>query len=184
MKKIITLLCFAVIACTTYAQSLTQTVKGIVTDKISQKTITGVSVVVERTSLSAITDEDGSFQIQGVTVGRIRLTLTVVGYQPVTIPELLVTTGKEVVLEIAMEQKIASLDEVVVRGTRTKKGAVSNEFAGSSARSFTIEEVTRYAGGRNDPSKLVSNYAGVVSNNDSRNDIVVRATHPQVCSGG
>jgi len=178
MKKIITLLCFAIIACTTHAQSLTQTVKGIVTDKISQKTITGVSVVVEGTSLSAITDEDGSFQIQGVAVGRIRLTLTVVGYQPVTIPELLVTTGKEVVLEIAMEQKIASLDEVVVRGTRTKKGAVSNEFAGSSARSFTIEEVTRYAGGRNDPSKLVSNYAGVVSNNDSRNDIVVRGNSP------
>ncbi|HZG25980.1 MAG TPA: TonB-dependent receptor, partial [Chitinophagaceae bacterium] len=178
MKKFISLVFLAIITVATGAQNLTQTVKGIVTDKISQKPLAGVSVVVEGGSRSAITKDDGSFEISGVTVGRIRLTLSAISYQPATIPELLVTTGKEVVLEIAMEQKVGSLDEVVVRGSRTKKGAVSNEFAGSSARSFTIEEVTRYAGGRNDPSKLVSNYAGVVSNNDSRNDIVVRGNSP------
>jgi hypothetical protein len=83
-----------------------------------------------------------------------------------------------VLLEISLEQRISSLREVTVTGVKTKKGAVSNEFAGSSARSFVIEEVTRYAGGRNDPSKLVSNFAGVISNNDSRNDIVVRGNSP------
>jgi hypothetical protein len=178
MKKFITLVWLSLILASASAQDLTQTVKGIVTDKISQKPLTGVSVLVEGSNLSVITKEDGSFVIRGVAVGRIRLMFTAIGYQPATIPELLVTTGKEVVLEVGMEQKVASLDEVVVRGTRTKKGAVNNEFAGSSARSFTIEEVTRYAGGRNDPSKLVSNYAGVVSNNDSRNDIVVRGNSP------
>lgn len=172
------LIWLALVVDTASAQNLTQTVKGIVTDKISQKPLAGVSVLVEGSILSVITKEDGSFEMSGVAVGRIRITLTAIGYHPVNIPELLVTTGKEVVLEIGMEQKIASLNEVVVRGTRTKKGAVNNEFAGSSARSFTIEEVTRYAGGRNDPSKLVSNYAGVVSNNDSRNDVVVRGNSP------
>jgi hypothetical protein len=96
---------------------------------------------------------------------------------------VLVTTGKEVVLDISLEQNIASLDEVVVKGGKTKKGNVSNEYAGSSGRSFNIEEVTRYAGGRNDPSKLVSNFAGVISNNDSRNDIVVRGNSPLACCG-
>jgi hypothetical protein len=178
MKKSFTLLCFALMTLIASAQNLGQTVKGIVTDKISQKPLAGVSVVVESSNLSATTSDDGTFTIDGVTTGRIRLFLSAVGYQSITIPELLVTTGKEVVLEVSMEQQIGSLAEIVVRGTRTKKGSVSNEFAGSSARSFTIEEVTRYAGGRNDPSKLVSNYAGVVSNNDSRNDIVVRGNSP------
>jgi hypothetical protein len=178
MKKLFTLLYFAWIANIASAQNLTQTVKGIVTDKISQKPLAGVSVLVEEGNKSAVTGNEGLFEIRGVPVGRVRLTLSAVGYQPTTIPELLVTTGKEVSLEIALEERIATLKEVVVKGIKTKKGAVSNEFAGSSARSFTIEEVTRYAGGRNDPSKLVSNYAGVVSNNDSRNDIVVRGNSP------
>ena len=51
-------------------------------------------------------------------------------------------------------------------------------FSAGSARSFSPEDVTRYAGGRNDPSKLVSNYAGVAANSDARNDIVVRGNSP------
>jgi hypothetical protein len=178
MKKMFTLVCLALITLAAGAQNVTQTIKGIITDKISQKPLAGVTVLVESDNLSTVTTKEGTFEIYGVAVGRIRLTLSAVGYHPATIPELLVTTGKEVVLEISMEQKIGTLDEVIVRRTKTKKGAVSNEFAGSSARSFTIEEVTRYAGGRNDPSKLVSNYSGVVSNNDSRNDLVVRGNSP------
>ncbi len=41
-----------------------------------------------------------------------------------------------------------------------------------------MDEVTRYAGGRNDPARLASNFAGVSSTNDSRNDIVVRGNSP------
>jgi hypothetical protein len=178
MKKVIFLLCFACISLVSIAQTLTQIVKGTITDKISEKPLAGVTIKVEGTALSVISDTDGKFAITDVPVGRIRLNITTIGYQPASIPEVLVTTGKEVVLEIGLEQQIASLDEVIVRGTKTKKGAASNEFAGSSARSFSIDEVTRYAGGRNDPSKLVSNFAGVISNNDSRNDIVVRGNSP------
>ncbi len=178
MKNLLMLFWAVLSLFSTRAQSLTQTVKGAVSDKISQKPLAGVSIQIDGSKLSATTNAEGLFEIHGATVGRIRLLVSAVGYHSVTIPELLVTSGKEVVLEIAMEQKTASLDELVVRGTRTKKGAVSNEFAANSARSFTVDEVTRYAGGRNDPSKLVSNYAGVVSNNDSRNDIVVRGNSP------
>ncbi len=162
----------------TFAQNLSQTVKGTITDKISEKPLAGASVSVEGGSLSSTTDANGIFVLKDVPVGRIKINISFVGYQATSLPEILVTAGKEVVLDIAMEQNVSSLDEVVVRGSKTKKGNVSNEFAGSSARSFNIEEVTRYAGGRNDPSKLVSNFAGVISNNDSRNDIVVRGNSP------
>lgn len=160
------------------AQNLTQTVRGIITDKISEKPLAGASVNVEGSSLSSLTDANGVFILKRVPIGRIKINISYVGYQAASIPEVLVTTGKEVVLDIPLEQSIALLNEVVVSAGRTKKGNVSNEYAGSSARSFNIEEVTRYAGGRNDPSKLVSNFAGVISNNDSRNDIVVRGNSP------
>jgi hypothetical protein len=178
MKKFYIICVVLSMAILTHAQNLTQTVKGTITDKISEKPLAGATVSVEGSSISSTSDANGAFVLKDVPVGRIKINITFIGYQTASIPEVLVTTGKEVVLDIAMEQNIASLDEVVVKGNKTKKGNVSNEYAGSSARSFNIEEVTRYAGGRNDPSKLVSNFAGVISNNDSRNDIVVRGNSP------
>jgi hypothetical protein len=47
-----------------------------------------------------------------------------------------------------------------------------------SARTFSLEEVTRFSGGRNDASRLAGNFAGVVTNDDSRNDIVIRGNSP------
>lgn len=92
------------------------------------------------------------------------------------IPSIVVTAGKEVVLEIGLEENISSLKEVVVSGTK-KQGTI-NQMAPVSARSFSMEEVNRYAGGRSDPSRLVANFAGVSTPNDSRNDIVIRGNSP------
>ncbi len=178
MKKLFLLFVVATGMNISYSQQLTQLVKGTITDKISEKALAGASISVEGLSISTLSDLNGFFTLKNVPVGRIKITISYIGYQTASIPEILVTTGKEVVLDIPLEQNIASLNEVVVRAGKTKKGNVNNEFAGSSSRSFNIEEVTRYAGGRNDPSKLVSNFAGVISNNDSRNDIVVRGNSP------
>lgn len=178
MKKVLTILLLASVTIPGLSQSLTQTIRGTVIDKISEQQLAGATVSLEGLAVSVVTGADGEFVIKNVPVGRIKLIVTFSGYQAASIPELLVTTGKEVVLDIALEQNISSLNEVIIKTNKTKKGNVGNEFAGSSARSFNIEEVNRYAGGRNDPSKLVSNFAGVISNNDSRNDIVVRGNSP------
>jgi len=178
MKKLLTFLLLLQTALFAEAQVLTQTVKGTILDKVSEKPLAGATVSVEGTNLSALTDAGGRWAINSVPLGRIKLNITFVGYTSASIPEVLVTAGKEVVLDISLEQTVSALNEIVVKTSKTKKGNVSNEYAGSSARSFNIEEITRYAGGRNDPSKLVSNFAGVISNNDSRNDIVVRGNSP------
>ncbi|MBC7888287.1 MAG: TonB-dependent receptor [Ferruginibacter sp.] len=178
MKTLITIIFLLSGALASPAQQLTQTVRGTITDKISEKPLAGATVYAEGNAVPAVADARGIFILRNIPAGRIKINISFAGYQPVSIPEVLVTTGKEVVLDISLEQNIASLNEVVLKAGKTKKGNVSNEYAGSSARSFNIEEITRYAGGRNDPSKLVSNFAGVISNNDSRNDIVVRGNSP------
>lgn len=162
------------------AQVNTQIVRGTVTDKVSEKPLAGVTVQVAGVEpvIAAITDDEGRFVLVGVPVGRQAFSYACTGYQPVIIPEVLVTSGKEVILDIPLEQKFISLDAVTVTAPLIRKGAATNEFTSGSARSFSIEDVTRYAGGRNDPSKLVSNYAGAVANSDARNDIVVRGNSP------
>jgi len=183
MSKILTL--FAVIIATGLsgvAQSsrLTQTVRGVVIDKTSEKPIPGVTVQVAGVVpvIGAVTDEAGRYVLQAVPLGRQQFSYGSAGYQTAVIPEVLVTAGKEVILDIALEQKLVTLNALTVTAPVTKKGAAANEFTAGSARSFSLDEVTRYAGGRNDPSKLVSNYAGVAANSDARNDIVVRGNSP------
>lgn len=159
---------------------LSQIVRGIVTDKTSEKPLAGVTVRVTGIIpvMATLTDESGRYMLPAVPVGRQQFSYGYIGYDPAVIPEVLVTSGKEVILDVALEQKPVTLESFTVVAPAAKKGAAANEFTSGSARSFSLDEVTRYAGGRNDPSKLVSNYGGVVANSDARNDIVVRGNSP------
>lgn len=158
------------------AQNITQNIKGVVIDKVSEKPLQGVTVSLGNQTTT--TNNNGKYILKDVNAGRVSITFSYVGYKTVSVPEVLVTAGKEVIIDMALEQDIKALNEVTLTTSRTKKGNASNEFAGASSRSFSTEEITRFAGGRNDPSKLVSNFAGVIANNDGRNDIIVRGNSP------
>lgn len=80
-----------------------------------------------------------------------------------------------------MEETFKSLGEVVVKASR-ESGTI-NKLASVSARTFSMEEVNRYAGGRSDPARLVANFAGVSAPDDSRNDIVIVEIRPLVYYG-
>ncbi|MEI7661222.1 MAG: TonB-dependent receptor [Bacteroidota bacterium] len=178
ISLIINLLITIIVCDKLYAQHPTQVIRGTVTDKQSQVTLPGANVVILGTNppKGASTAADGSFRITGVIPGRYDLQATFLGYKAVVIPSVVVTVGKEVVLEIGLEENISSLKEVVVSGV--KKNESINRMASVSARSFSMEEVNRYSGGRSDPSRLVANFAGVSTPNDSRNDIVIRGNSP------
>ena len=160
------------------AQQQTQVIRGTITDKQSLITLPGANVIIAGSNpvKGASTGADGVFRITGVTPGRYDLQATYLGYKPVVVASVLVTVGKEAVVDIVMEEEISSLKEVTVTGV--KKHETINQMAVVSARSFSMEEVNRYAGGHSDPSRLVSNFAGVSTPNDSRNDIVIRGNSP------
>lgn len=177
MKKLTGLLLSILTSLITIAQS-TQTIRGAVIDKTSEKPIPGVTVQLVGTNLGAVTDSAGRYVLADVPLGRHQISYGSAGYHSASIPEILVTAGKEVILDVALEQRLVTLKTFTITAAAAKKGAATNEFSAGSARSFNVEDVTRYAGGRNDPSKLVSNYAGVAANSDARNDIVVRGNSP------
>ena len=185
MNRLTVLLLFiltstAVFTSTGVSAQSTQTVRGVVIDRTSEKPLPGVTVIVAGTDpvIATTTDTLGRYVLPAVPLGRRQLSFGSAGYHGISIPEVLITAGKEVVLDVALEQRLVTLNTFVVTHAASKKGAATNEFSAGSSRSFNPEEVNRYAGGRNDPSKLVSNYAGVAANSDARNDIVVRGNSP------
>jgi hypothetical protein len=180
MKKVLIFFSFLLIFHASFAQdNLRQTIRGNVIDQQSQAPLSGVNVIIAETDpvQGAVTDNNGYFRMDDVPVGRHDLIFSMIGYHPVMMNNLSVISAKELVMVIEMEEKITDLEEVVVKAPARKDQPI-NEMALISARSFTIEETERYAGSFSDPSRMVSNYAGVVTAGDQRNDIIIRGNSP------
>ena len=159
-----------------FAQNNTQKIRGVVTDKLSQSPLIGVSVQINSLQKGTNTDTLGKYTISNIPPDRYEVIISYVGYKNIIIPNVVVTSGKEVILDIAMEEAFVQMGEVVVKVSN--KGSSINKLASVSARTFSMEEVNRYAGGRSDPARLAANFAGVCAPDDSRNDIVIRGNSP------
>lgn len=180
MKKLITLVSLVLVFSVTSAQQLTQTIRGVIKDNESNTSLIGATVIVLGSDpiIGATTDINGNFRIENVPTGRLNLELSYIGYEPKVIPNVVVNSGKEVLLNLTMQESIMKMDEVVIVAN-VNKGEASNEMAMLSARSISSEETSRYAGGFNDPSRIMSNFAGVTATQDGSNDIIVRGNSPK-----
>lgn len=160
------------------AQLNTQKIKGTVLDKLSQAPLVGavVQLVGNTGKIGTQTDNNGRYVLDSVALGRCEIMVTYSGYKDADIPNIVVTSGKEVIVDVQLEERFTRLKEVVVK-SGNKAGSI-NKLATVSTRTFSMEEVNRYAGGRSDPARLVANFAGVSAPDDSRNDIVIRGNSP------
>ncbi len=158
------------------AQNNTQTIRGIITDKLSQAPLIGATVQILSLNKGTNTDTAGTYVLSQIPPDRYEISVTYAGYKSITLPNIVVTSGKEVILDISLEETFKHLNEVVIKSSN--KGGTINKLASVSARTFSMEEVNRYAGGRSDPARLVANFAGVSAPDDSRNDIVIRGNSP------
>lgn len=163
------------------AADLFQTVRGRVLDELSNQPIPGANVIIPGSDplVGASTDPDGRFKIERVPVGRHTFQVTFLGYLPKILSSLAVDAGKEVVLEVRLSESVTELESVVVTAGLDKARPI-NEMALISAKSFSVEETSRYAGSFNDPARMATSYAGVVgSQDDTENSIIVRGNSPR-----
>lgn len=161
--------------------ALFQTVRGRVIDELSNQPIPGANVIIPGSNplIGASTDPDGRFRIERVPVGRHNFKVTFLGYLPKLLSSLSVDAGKEVVLNIMLSESVTELESVVVIAELDKARPI-NEMAMVSAKSFSVEETSRYAGSFNDPARMATSYAGVVgSQDDTENSIIVRGNSPR-----
>lgn len=155
----------------------TQTVRGIVKDANSGEPLPYVTIVINNTNQGTITDSLGHFSIKNVPVGRYEVRASFLGYEPFVVKEQLLTSAKEGFNEIALQEKVLKLEEVVVR-PNVNKEQLLNPMALAGARMFSVEETNRFAGGFDDPARLVSSFAGIAGNL-ATNSISVHGNSPQ-----
>jgi hypothetical protein len=90
----------------------------------------------------------------------------------------MVSSAKELIVPVTLRESIVKMDELVIRADQNN-GEILNELAIVSARSFSVEETKRYAGSFNDPARMVSSYAGVMTAPEGDNYIAVRGNSPK-----
>jgi len=163
-----------------FSQNFNQTVRGVVIDQDSKQPIAGTTIVIAGSNpLKVIlTDKNGSFRFDKLPIGRITLHVSNVGYEKIILPNIVVNSGKETVLNITIQEAVAQLEGIVLTFDKNK-GQPLNDMTLVSGRSISPEQTNRYAGGFNDPSRILSNFAGVTSSQDGSNDIIVRGNSPK-----
>ena len=172
-------ICLSVFSLALKAQTPTQTVRGIIVDKISQSPLPGVVVVLVNSNplIGTSTDEEGRFKLTQVPVGKQTLKVSFIGYKENVMQNLSVNAGKELVLNVSLEEDIKSMSEVVVTA-KVEKNKPLNDMSMVSTRAFSVEETQKFAAAVNDPARMATSFAGVVNGSDGGNMISIRGNSP------
>ena len=175
MNRFYLLLLVLLLPSLTLAQS--QIIRGTVKDKITQQPIIGATVViptVKEKSLATYTDTDGNFEFLEVPLGRQTIRCTYIGYQNYESEGFIVSSTKEVFLDVNMVEGGIDMGEVVVSAANNVN-APMNELSVVSTRSFSADETDRIAASVNDPGRMALAYPGVAQGtDDAENDIIIR----------
>ncbi|WP_293946278.1 MULTISPECIES: TonB-dependent receptor [unclassified Sphingobacterium] len=159
-------------------QMVTETVKGTILDKNTRLPLIGATIILSASGniKSVSTNHQGLFRLLDVPVGRQVLRVRMAGYRQEELSELLITSGRENILNIEMEPQANTLSEAVVYANTGKQPL--NQMAMVSGRSFSPEETNRYAGAFFDPARMAQSFPGVVAGGDD-NEIIVRGNSPK-----
>ena len=160
--------------------NLTQAIRGKVYDVETGRAIEFANIfLLDNPMIGAISDSLGHFVIKGIPLGYANIKVSYVGYESYIYREILLTSAREVFVEIPLKESFQSIDEVVVRPQINKERAM-NPMALSEGRMLSVEEANRFAGAFNDPARLVTSFAGVTGTGGiSSNALSIRGNAPQ-----
>jgi len=175
MKRIFFALLFIAISFYAFSQEITQKIRGKIFDSETHIGLPGANIFVIGSNpiIGTTSDLDGNFILDKVPVGRVSIQTSFIGYEGYLVSDILISSGKEVVLNIPLIESFTGLDEVVIKPDVEKDKAL-NKMATLSAKTFSVEDAKRYAGGMDDPSRLASSFAGVTPSTVENNEIVIR----------
>lgn len=157
-----------------HAQKPKQQVRGYVFDQVSRQPVEGAEVYLKDTDplLGTATDEQGTFEIGSVPVGRYVLVVNHIGYDRKYM-DLVVEGGKPAYIEMELAPAYNELETVTVS---SQPFIADMDAVGK--RSVSIEQSTRFAANYLDPARVMISFPGVVPQNDQNNNIIINGKSP------
>ncbi len=167
-------LCFLTVAVILPLSAQTGMIMGVVLDQVTREPLPFANVQAASTGLGAAADENGRFVIRDVPFGTYQVRATLVGYQPATVTDVVVTAAKPTDIVVRLDQAPIGIGTVEVTANYFQK----TPDAVISAQRLSYEEIRRSPGGFEDVVRAISVLPGVAQAQPGRNDLVVRGGAP------
>ncbi|GAB3891766.1 carboxypeptidase-like regulatory domain-containing protein [Spirosoma agri] len=119
------LILYSFIGFLTSSATVAQSIRGHVTDATTGSDLPGVSILVQGPNTGTVTDANGQYSLS-IEPGSYTLRISFVGYTTQNQP-VQVTTGSPITLDIRLVESLASLNEVVVIGSRSTQARSSTQ---------------------------------------------------------
>lgn len=117
------------LSCVSLYAGVSGIIEGTVKDAIEDIPLVGVNVVVDGSHRGAATDTLGNFKIYNVPAGVVRLRVSMIGYQSVTIENFTVLPNLKSYIDILLTPTIIEVDEIAVKA---EKPLIRTDVVGST----------------------------------------------------
>ncbi|KAA0265898.1 MAG: hypothetical protein EDM75_01370, partial [Chlorobiota bacterium] len=150
--------------------SQTGGIKGIVS--ADGEPLPGVTVTIKNTSLGAVTDLDGYYEIRGIPAGQKVIRFSFVGYSPVE-KTVVIEQGKTLTANMSLSETQVMLDEIVI--SEKSRDASDTE---TSILDLEPDQAKVLPGAGEDVLRTLQALPGIVAPNDFSSQLIVRGSGP------
>jgi hypothetical protein len=158
----------------TFSYSQVSKITGRVFNSINNEAIPFAKVVVIDAQKGAVSEDNGSYTIEGLAPGIYSFKATAPGFQELQINEITVTISRTVDLDFALEPIVKEQKEIIVKASPFVRRSESP----LSLRTLNATEIERQPGAGRDVSKVLQALPGVGVRATFRNDIIIRGGSP------
>jgi iron complex outermembrane receptor protein len=113
------LVIFLLLTCQLFAQD-NGTINGHIKDESTGDALIRVNVIITGTTIGAATDLDGNYTIANVPVGTYSLVFSLIGYQSITMDDIVVIANQSVQLDVELSASVVELGDVTVYAASRK----------------------------------------------------------------
>ncbi|MGF7138136.1 TonB-dependent receptor [Roseimarinus sediminis] len=172
-RKITGLVLLLIITLGSYAQKAV--LRGNVSDELSGETIVGASVILDGTTIGAMTDFDGNFEIKNIPPGTYTIKASFISYAPGITEGVSFTQDEEKVLDFKLGEAVVEVEEVkiVARANRESETLLLMDQKEADEIKESIGAQRLSSMGVSDAASATSKIAGVTRNEGS-GDVFIR----------
>ncbi len=147
---------------------------GRVSDASTHQPLIGANVILKGMDVGAATDMEGHFYIQDIPVGSYTVTITMIGYEPISRANVHIVSKRSKQTNFSLFPQVLQGEsvEVTARYFERVRDAVT------SSRSVDIEEIRSDPVGAYDIMAMMQSLPSVISGADQNNEIIVRGGKP------
>jgi hypothetical protein len=147
-------------------------ISGTVYDEVSERPCVGALVALSGTDLYDTADGNGYYVLEDVPAGTYVLKVSLIGYGPRAVSDVVVTPGRRVTKNVALLSESVGVTRIRAEDYFTEKSDTT-----VSAHSMSKEEVRRQPGGAGDIYRVLQTMPGVNAT-DEFSDLIVRGGNP------